>query len=237
VRHGRVVAVEGPSAAGKTTVVTAVAARLEATVVPEAFRRLDPPPSLEFVTEDGLAELEWGLLEEDARRFEEAHRAAASGELVLADTGFLGPITYTAGLVELRAAAGRTLGALVARARALAEDGRWGVPDAVLYLATSPHAQFARARGDPVGHPARLAARHVAVGEIERRLYRDRLAPLWGGRFREVSGDGGRDPVVDRVADAVRGVVAASSRGPTAEQLLAVFGPETAARRLPRGNR
>jgi hypothetical protein len=234
---GRVIAVEGASAAGKTTAVARAAARVGAAVVPEAYRRLEPPPSLEFATEEELVRLEETLLAEDARRFAEARRLARAGRTVLADTGFLGPLTYTAGLVELRVASPRTLRDLIGRARALAARRAWGPGDGTVYLATSPHAQYARARADPSGHPARLVARHMAVGAIERRLYRERFAPLAGRRFREVSGDGARATVADRLATAVRSVAAADGRAPSPARVLAALGGTGAPVRRGRGNR
>jgi hypothetical protein len=237
VTRGRVVAVEGPSAAGKTTAVAAVAERLGAVVVPEAFRRLAPAPSLEFATEEQLLDLERSLLDEDARRFADARRAAGSGATVLADTGFLGPLTYTAGLVELRTAGRRTLAALVDRARQLAAQGAWGLAEGYVYLATSPHLQFARARADPVGHPTRLAARHVAVGGIERRFYRERFAPLLGPRFEEISGDGAHDAVAIRLRTAVQRVASPRVRAPPTEAVLALFEPPASVPNPARGNR
>lgn len=218
--RGRVVAIEGASGSGKTTAIADLAERLDVRVVPEAFRRLTPSPSLEFASETELLTLERTLLEEEARRFAESRRLAESGELVLLDTGFLGPITYTLGLVELRTASARTVRLLIERSRTLAAEGRWGLPDGWVYLRTAPHVQFARARADPVGHPARLAARHVAVGEVERRLFHDRLLPLWGDRGREVRADGGRERVARRLVAGVRSVARARSRPPSVERVL-----------------
>ena len=235
--RGRVVAVEGASASGKSTAVLAVAERLGARVVPEAFRRLRPSPSLEYAREAELLELERTLLEEDGRRFAESLALARSGALVLADTGFLGPITYAVGLVELATASGRTVRALLERARQLSAEGRWGLPDGTVYLRTAPHLQYARARADPTGHPARLVARHFAVGEIERRLYEDRIGPLFGDRYREVSGDGGHDRVARDLASAVRAVASGTARSPTPERVFTVLERSAAAAASARGNR
>jgi len=65
---GKIVAVEGASAAGKTTALAAVAEATGWTVVPEAYRRITPTPSLQFHSAAELLDLERRLLEEDARR-------------------------------------------------------------------------------------------------------------------------------------------------------------------------
>ena len=98
---------------------------------------------------------------------------------------------------------------LLATARALANRGRWGLPDAILYLDTPAGERALRARRDPVGHPADLRARHVRVAEEERRLYRTVLAPAFGHRFRVVSGRGLPSAVARRLATAARSVASA----------------------------
>jgi hypothetical protein len=186
---GRIVAVEGASAAGKTRTTTAVGAATGGVVLPEAYRRLVPTPSLEFTSRGALLRLESLLLAEEGRRFREARAARRAGHLVIADTGFLGPLTYTWGLVRIGDAAPSVLSALVSRARALTARGGWGVADVYVYLDAPSRVRSARARADPEGAPPDLARRHRAVAVHERKFYRERFAPLFGARFRWLDGD------------------------------------------------
>ncbi len=220
---GRVVALEGVSAAGKTTVAGALGRREGWTVVPEAFRRLDPSPSLDFGSPEELLRLEERLLEEDARRFREARAAARSGATVLADTGFLGPLTYVAGLVALGLAPTPVLSALRERADALGSTGAWGLPDGVVWLEASARDRERRAAGDPEGHPTALAERHAAVGSYERRLYARAIGPLFGPRFVTVPADGRPAAVARRADAAVRAVVRARSRLPSVAEVVALI--------------
>ena len=98
--RGRLVALEGGSASGKSTLVTAAARTFGWRPLAEAFDRLDPAPSLDFDSPRELLRLEATLLAEEVRRYHEARRLTERGATVLADTGFLGPLTYTLGLVE-----------------------------------------------------------------------------------------------------------------------------------------
>ncbi len=225
--RGAVVAVEGPSGAGKSRAVAGAARRLDAVVLAEAYDRLRPPPPLVWRGPAELLRLERRLLREEARRYREARALAAGGRLVLADTGFLGPLTYVLGLATLRRAPPAVLDALRRDAAALAADGRWGTPDAVVYLQTPERERTRRAAGDPRGHPAALRARHRAVGRVERRFYRTRLAPRYGRRWRVVSGRGPPAAVATRVARAARRVAAAAARRrpPAPGPLLRALGP------------
>lgn len=198
--RGRIVAVEGPSAAGKTTTARRTAARLGAHSLPEAFDRMRPPLPLDFQSSRQLLLLERALLTEEGRRYRSARRTAASGDAVVTDTAFLGPLTYTLGLVALDLAPRRALEALVRQATSMLRQGTWGLPDLLVYLETPPAERRQRAARDPTGHPAALRARHDAVGRIERAFYRTGLGPVAGDRLRFVSGHGAPDRVADRVA-------------------------------------
>jgi len=101
---------------------------------------------------------------------------------------------------------------LVEEARRLAEEGRWGLPDAFVYLRTAPAERRRRAARDPEGHPASLQRRHQTVGETEIEFYRTAVAPSFGARFRFVSGDGAPPRVAARVQRAVGRILAARSR-------------------------
>ncbi len=196
-------ALEGVSGSGKTTVTRACASRFGWVRLPEAYERLQPVPNLVYRSEPELLRLEHTLLEEDARRWRSARTIARHGSTVVADTGFLGPVTYTAGLVELGRAAARTLRAVVDRVEQLEREGSWGLPDLVVYLLCPPALRHVRARADPVGHPPALQLRHEKVGAFEERFYRRTLGPLLGERFVVVRSDRSLERVVEEVRRAV----------------------------------
>ncbi len=178
-RRSLVVALEGPSGAGKSRVAGALASRFGWAVVAEAVDRLDPAPSLAFRGDDELLGLERALLNEDARRFATA-RELALHKTVVVDTGFLGTLSYTAGLVAAGAARPTTLRRLVGRARTLARTGRLGVPDLSVYLSVAPSVIARRLRASPVRHPVELRGRHARVGRFEFdtvRPWLDRVLP------------------------------------------------------------
>lgn len=197
---GRIVALEGPSASGKSSVAARWAERTGGAVVEEAFRRLRPRPSLALGSPGNLLELELALLREEPRRLAVARRRAGSGRTVLLDTGVLGPLTYTAGLVADGLAPPALLDRLLAEARTLRDRGRWALPTGIVYLLTPSSVRRDRAGLDPRGHPAALRRRHERVGSWETRFYRRALAPMLGDRLRFVSGRGAPDRVADRVA-------------------------------------
>ncbi len=207
---GWLVAVEGPSAAGKSRTVRAAARRLGVTALPEAYDRLRPRPPLSWATNAQLLRLEQGLLREDARRFREGRRLADAGATVLADTGFLGPLTYTAGLVRQGLAPPSVLHRLVRTARTWGAAGRWGLPDAIRFLRTPGAERRRRAASDPRGHPSLLQARHQSIARDEQRFYRTVVARELGPQFRYLSGTGSPDGVVDRLVRALP-----RSHGPT----------------------
>ena len=177
-----VVSVDGPSAAGKSTVVARAAALFGWVPLAEAFDRIDPAPDLRFSSDRELEELERTLLEEDARRYRNALSLRATGLTVVTDTGFLGPLTYTAGLVALGrasptgAAADRRAGA-----GAGTTSERGGVPDVVV---TWPHplrsvGRGPAATGQGTRRTSSAATRRSAVGR------NDSSAPRCRPRSRE----------------------------------------------------
>jgi hypothetical protein len=173
--RGRLIAVEGASGVGKTATARALSKVLSAARIPEAYERLQPPPSLEIPDPSTLLDLERTLLQEESRRFREAEGLRARGRDVVVDTGFLGPVTYTAGLAALdpRWAPARTT--LVAEARRLIREGRLGIPDRSVYLDLGARAVADRVRADPAGHPTKWAARHARVAVEERALWLRRV--------------------------------------------------------------
>jgi hypothetical protein len=169
-RPGRLIAIEGGSAAGKTTLVRVASHLFGWRPLPEAFDRLDPAPSLDFGSSAELLRLEAILLAEEVDRYAEARRLCEHGVTVLADTGFLGPLTYTLGLVELGLAPRSIADDLGRSARALVNSGRLGIPDLTVFLRTTVAERTQRARVGARGHPPELFRRHEAVGTVERRL-------------------------------------------------------------------
>jgi hypothetical protein len=220
---GSVVAVEGASGAGKTTVTEAIAELTGWTPLPEAYRRLSPAPRLDFSSPAELSALEERLLREDARRYSEARARARAGETVIADTGFLGPLTYTWALVALGLTATSTIPPLLELARAMGARGEWGLADAYVYLDTGFAVRGPRALADPVGHPPDLVSRHQDVGELELGFYRDRFAPLLGDQFVRVSGDGPGRAVARQVVKSVRERPTRTAPAPSVDAVLALF--------------
>lgn len=218
--RAQVVAVEGPSAAGKTWAVRDVAPGLGAAPLAEAYDRLRPRPPLAWRTPAELLRTERRLLREEARRYREARELAEVGGLVMADTGFLGPLTYVSAVASAGQVPPSLAVRLVEEARGLARAGRWGLPDALVYLRTPPAVRRRRAARDPRGHPASLQRRHQEVGELELRFYRSTLARSFGPRLRFVSGDGPPALVAGRVRRAVGRLLAVRSRPPPVGPIL-----------------
>jgi len=182
--RGRLIALEGGSASGKTTLVKAAARAFGWRPLPEALDRLDPAPSLEFDSPKGLLLLEGTLLAEEAQRYREARRLRDRGVTVLADTGFLGPLTYTLGLVELGRAPASVGRSLIRSVRAMVRRGTLGMPDLTVYLATTRAERRRRARAGARRHPPALFTRHEAVGAVERRFFEEEFPSTRPDRFR-----------------------------------------------------
>jgi hypothetical protein len=180
------VAIEGRSAAGKTTLVRAAASKLGWEPLAEAFDRLDPAPSLEFGSPRELLRLEGTLLSEEARRFREARNLCAQGRTVLADTGFLGPLTYTLGIVTLGRAPESVARTIERSTWSLVRRGALGIPDLTVYLETTARERAGHARADAERHPAALAGRHEAVGAVEQRYFEELFPMALPDRFRSL---------------------------------------------------
>jgi len=185
-RHGRLIALEGRSASGKTTLVRAAARALGWAPLAEAFDRLDPAPSLEFRSVAELLRIEGTLLAEETRRYREARELCSRGRTVLADTGFLGPVTYTFGLVELGVVPASAGASLERSARSLVRRGHLGIPDLTVYLDTTERERRRRAQADPAHHPSALIRRHEAVGAFEHRYFATVFAEAIPGRFQSL---------------------------------------------------
>ncbi len=206
-RRALLIAIEGPSGAGKTTLARRTAERFGWRLLPEAYDRLSPRPSLRFAGPAGLLALERRLLAEERRRYAEALRSTAAGTTVLADTGFLGPLTYTAGLVARGAAPGRLLTDLLEEEQRARSPRAAGLPDVVVYLDVPSRLARRRGASDPAGHPADLAGRHAAIGAWERRFYRRVLGPAFPSVVRTVPASGAPRSIARRLEAAVRSSV------------------------------
>jgi thymidylate kinase len=203
-RRGQIVAIEGPSGAGKSTVARTAARAFGWVPLDEATHRLDPPPSLRFRSDEALLSLERTLLAEEGRRYREAVGQRRLGRTVLVDTGFLGPLTYTAALVVLGDASPRVF----ARLRSLVVGPerlyRIGLPDRIVYLDVPARVRRRHRNQDRHGHPREFEARHEVVARVERRFYRDLARGPLARRVRFVSGVGSPRIVAARVRAAVR---------------------------------
>ncbi|MCI4360346.1 MAG: AAA family ATPase [Thermoplasmata archaeon] len=189
-RTAPVVALEGPSGAGKTAVTAQLAGLLGGTVMPEAFDRLNRSLSLNFHGREELADLERNLLQEEGRRWGEAGQLRAGGRTVVLDTATFGPLTYAWGLRDGVDQGLDVLLELVRSARRMLKAGRWGLPDLTVYLDVPDAIARLRAKRDPLGHPPEIADRHAAVGRWERLLYDREFPRRLPGRFLSVGGEG-----------------------------------------------
>jgi thymidylate kinase len=232
--RGLLVAIEGPSATGKSTVADVLARSTGWTILAEAYRRLRPRPSLEFRSDDELLRLERRLLAEEVRRYAEAVEAIGAGATVIADTGFLGPLTYTYALVRAGASAPEVLRSLLSDSRT---HGDWGLADGYVYLDTPAATRAARARSDPAGTTAELAARHRTMGEIEREYYLEEFGPRWGTRFVVLAGDRPPSEVAPDVIRAVRSIERAPAPTVRRDDLLRALADAAGPADSRRGNR
>jgi hypothetical protein len=201
--RGRLVALEGPSAVGKTSTGRAVAAGSNWLFLPEASALLRSAPTLEFHAPADLAAVERRLLEGERRRARATGRLLQDGVDVLLDTSPIGPATYSLGVARLwpeyRTVASRILTTVVSDLRA----GRLLVPDEVLYLEAPPATLRRRASQARETHPAHLLERHWTVGAVERGFW-STLAQASLGSVRIVRTTGTPEDASSRVLSAIR---------------------------------
>ncbi|MEM0128894.1 MAG: hypothetical protein QXG65_01840 [Thermoplasmata archaeon] len=177
-RRGLIVAIEGPSASGKTAAARALARARGARLLAEAFDRGRGRFPLAWAGPDGLERIERRLLRRETGRWAEALRIARTGRDVVLDTATWGPLHYTRGLAELGIAP-RAVALRIARADAAARaSGHLGSPDRTAYLDLPRAVRRRRARRSRRHRPWAIYLRHEAVGRWERRRY---LGP-WGRR-------------------------------------------------------
>jgi len=202
--RARLVAVDGPSASGKSTVVARLARTQDWVPLAEAYDRTTPPIDLHFSSLPELARIERTLLEEEANRWTVARALLHRGWSVIADTGFLGPLTYTRGLVGEGLASPGLLSELAERAQRLALRRRWGLPDLTVYLQVPERLRRERARLDRAHHPPDLYARHEAVARREAFFYETEWPSIDRSAVYVVPAAGPTDRIAARVAERVR---------------------------------
>lgn len=215
--RGVVVALSGPSGSGKSTVAAALARRRRWARLDEAYYRLRPRPGLSVVSQARLRALERRLLDEEARRFLEARSLASTGRTVVADTGFLDPVLYTAGLLVLDLATAATFRAVFRHARRLALRRRLGLADLSVVLSVPAATRRARVERDPTGHPRAFRPRHEAVGRVETTLLVPRLRRELPKRIRLVRAGDSVESVAGRVG------AAAARTGPISDPCAAAI--------------
>lgn len=221
-RRGRMIAVEGPSGVGKSTTSRALARALGAPRIAEAIDRLAPPPSLVFRGAEALSDLEVTLLQEERRRFRDAETIGRTGIPVVLDTGFLGPVSYAAGLVgfdpTLRPALERT----AREARRLVRSGRLGLPDVTVYLDLAAGQVARQIAGDLRRHPRALRERHARVAAWERRLWLERFRAIAPDRLLVVRGGRPLSHLLGRLGRRLAGPL--PERPPSRELALRTIG-------------
>ena len=218
--RGRLVALEGPSGVGKSTTARYLSDRSGWGTLSEAFVRLEPSRSLAFGSVSELITIEEALLDEEWRRYREARRRCRRGENVVADTGFLGPLTYTAGLVALGRSPPSALATIGPAVRTRFFQGELGWPDGIIYLDLAPAELLHRSSNDPLGHSGPLAARHHAVGRFERGFYLGFLMRRWPGRVVRVPASAPPHAVAQRVGAIASGFPPSE---PSLEETMAVI--------------
>jgi len=213
-KTGTLVAVEGPSGVGKTTLARAAARTFGWVLLAEAFDRLDPAPSLEFDSPRDLVLLEATLLAEESRRYLEARQRCAVGRTVIADTGFFGPVTYTRGLAALGRVPEGAARTIERSARPLLRNGGLGIPDLTVYLTLPETERRRRAEHDRAHHPTALDPRHRAVGEVERQWFERSFPAALPARFRTLRAG----PGVPVLVAALRTLVAHAEPAPAVQK-------------------
>jgi hypothetical protein len=172
---------------------------LGADLLPEAFDRLLPHPSLSFSGPAELERLERRLLREEVDRFRIAERARRQGRTVVLDTGFLGPLTYTAVLARNDERYRPVLERVAREVEQLVRAGSLGVPSIVLYLDLDERSVARRAARAPRSHPIEWRERHRAVAAGERRLWTREYPGILPGRLGVVRASGPPVGVVARL--------------------------------------
>ncbi|MCI4321109.1 MAG: hypothetical protein L3K05_02240, partial [Thermoplasmata archaeon] len=132
---------------------------------------LRPRPPLRFDSPTALLAIERRLLRAERRRSQEVRLLAPSRGGILLDTAPFGPATYCAGVAQLDSRYRRVSKAVADRVIADLEERRVVIPERVVYLDAPEAVRRSRSRRSRATHPALLAARHRAVGRVEREFW------------------------------------------------------------------
>jgi hypothetical protein len=193
------IALEGASGIGKSRVARLLTAPGSGwAFLPEAYDRLRPPPALAVPTAEALLRVERRLFQEELTRYRHAGVLRRRGWTVVADTGFLGPLTYSLGLGELDPERD-VVGPVRRWYESAARAGRVGFPDLTIRLTASGSTIRRRLAGDPTHHPPEWQRRHARVGDLERTLWEGPLRGRLGARLLEISGAGPPEAVAARI--------------------------------------
>lgn len=199
------VAVEGHSGIGKSAISRALARSLGALWIAEAFDRVRPRLDLEVRDAAALLRVERRLLLEETARYREATDARRRGRVVVLDTGFLGPVSYAAGLARIEPRFRPALRPLGRDAIRSVRRASLGLADVTVHLRLDGPETLRRIERSWRRHPARWRERHRRVGRIERRLLRTALRPLGPGRVIDVDARGAPGAIVRAVRRALGG--------------------------------
>ena len=167
-------AIEGVSHVGKSTLARGLAKEWGSPAITEAYDRLGADRTLAFRSDLELRQIELELAQEDLQRMRDATTTSNEGPGVILDTDFLGPLSYTRGLVQLGMARPETFDWLLRRYEQELARQRWRPADYYLYLDAPPALLRRRA---VVGGSGRAGSGHRAPPARRRRRTAVLLGP------------------------------------------------------------
>ncbi|MGC2034124.1 MAG: AAA family ATPase [Thermoplasmata archaeon] len=180
-------AIEGVSHVGKSTLARGLAKEWGSPAITEAYDRLGADRTLAFRSDLELRQIELELAQEDLQRMRDATTTSNEGPGVILDTDFLGPLSYTRGLVQLGMARPETFDWLLRRYEQELARQRWRPADYYLYLDAPP--ALLRRRAVVAGRAGLdpVIERHLLVGAEERQFFLGPLQRILGPRLIRLS--------------------------------------------------